>query len=292
MSVLIKTFRLCCLCAFLVLLMLTVQNANGQNGREVLNNDSVITMVKAGLPTNVIVNKIRSSQNQFDLSTNELIRLKQNGINEDILMAMQGYSETGDPRPTAPSVYNSEGMDPNDPMARHTIGIYHYTERHGIRKMNELEPSVITSSHTTGMIGTKLTYGIWQNKQKAKLAGASASYQVTDPAPVFYFYLNEKDRTMAAIKYFPASVSQFQLVKFDVKGHDREVTVGKSSEYTNKTGISSNFLVPVSVEKVGDGVFKVTPQGVLKSGEYGFFMLGTGASVGATFFDWSFRPVP
>lgn len=290
-----KPFRVICLCAFIMLPIVMVQSVTGQNGREVLNNDSVITMVKAGLSTNVIVNKIRSSQNQFDLSTNELIRLKQNGINEDILMAMQGYSETSDPRPTnpaAPTVYNSESIDPNDPMARHTIGIYHYTERHGQRKMNELEPSVVTSSHTTGMIGTKLTYGIWQNKQKAKLPGSAASYVVTDPSPVFYFYLNEKDRTMAAVKYFPASVSQFQLVKFDVKGHDREVTVGKSSEYTNKVGISSNFLVPVSVEKVGDGVFKVTPQGVLKSGEYGFFMLGTGASVGATFFDWSFRPIP
>jgi hypothetical protein len=292
MSVLMKTFRVFCLCAFLAFPILLVQSANGQNGREVLNNDAVITMVKAGLPTNVIVNKIRSSQNQFDLSTNELVRLKQSGINEDILMAMQGYSEISDPRPTAPSVYNSESVDPNDPMARHTIGIYHYTERHGVRKMNELEPSVVTSSHTTGMIGTKLTYGIWQNKQKAKLAGGSAQYQVTDPEPVFYFFLNEKDRTMAAVKYFPASVSQFQLVRFDVKGHDREVTVGKSSEYTNKVGIQSNFLVPVNVEKIGDGVFKVTPRGVLKSGEYGFFMLGTGASVGATFFDWSFRPIP
>jgi hypothetical protein len=39
---------------------------------EILTNDKVIAMVKAGLPSSVIVNKIRTSKTNFNTSTDEL----------------------------------------------------------------------------------------------------------------------------------------------------------------------------------------------------------------------------
>lgn len=41
-----------------------------------------------------------------------------------------------------------------------------------------------------------------------------------------------------------------------------------------------------------NGIFKVTPKTVLKAGEYGFYMLGTGDSIGATFYDFGAKPQP
>ena len=267
---------------------------------ETLTNDSVISMVKAGLGTTVVVNKIRTSKSQFNLSTNELIRLKESGINEEILMAMQGYSESSDKTtvangerdrdvlPTPRNVSNDE----NNPLAPHDIGIYLYTERGNDRKMTELESNAVTGGRVAGMAGTALTYGLWMSKNKVKIPGSTANLQIKEPQPVFYFYLNPKDRTMQAVKYFPASVNQFQMIKFDVKGKSREIAVGKSNSYYSKTGIPDNNLVEFNYEKVGDGIYKVTPKQVLKAGEYGFYLLGTGNSVGATFFDFAVRPVP
>src|SRR5438128_2029964 len=63
---------------------------------EVLTNDEVVAMLKAGLSPTVIVNKIRTSKTKFNLSTSELIRLKQAGLDDEILQAMQGTSETPD----------------------------------------------------------------------------------------------------------------------------------------------------------------------------------------------------
>ncbi len=276
----------------LLALFLAAPPAHSQAGSEVLTNDSVISMAKAGITTNVIVTKIRTSKSRFNLTTNELIRLKESGINEEILMAMQGYSESSEP-PTAENRGRSVASnDQNDPMTPHDIGVYLYTEKSGEKKLTELESNAVTGGRTAGMAGTKLTYGIWMSKEKVKIPGSSANLIVKDPQPVFYFYLNPKDRTMTTIKYFPASVNQFQMVKFDVKGKSREVAVGKSNSYYSKTGIPDDNLVEFSYEKVGDGIFKVTPKQVLKSGEYGFYLLGTGNSVGATFFDFSVRPVP
>ncbi len=75
-----------------------VGTISAQGKVETLTNDEVIAMLNAGLSTTVIVNKIRTSRANFDLSTNQLIRLKQAGLNDDILQAMQGYSDNTDRR--------------------------------------------------------------------------------------------------------------------------------------------------------------------------------------------------
>ena len=55
---------------------------------EVLTNDSIITMVKAGFGEEVIISKIKVSQNQFDLSTQALVTLKAQGVSEAIIKTM------------------------------------------------------------------------------------------------------------------------------------------------------------------------------------------------------------
>ena len=65
----------------------TVAAQNGTSSDEVLTNEKVITMVKAGLSSGIIVNKIRSSNNNFDTSTGELIRLQQVRVPTEIINA-------------------------------------------------------------------------------------------------------------------------------------------------------------------------------------------------------------
>lgn len=62
-------------------------------------------MAKASLPTSLIVNKIRTSKNNFNTSTGELIRLR-----------LQ--------QPRVPAE-----ADPNDPIAAHEAGIYLFEEK-------------------------------------------------------------------------------------------------------------------------------------------------------------------
>lgn len=59
----------------LLLLLFTVTAAQERISAtgEVLTNDKVITMVKAGLPHTIIVNKIHASKTNFDTSTDALI---------------------------------------------------------------------------------------------------------------------------------------------------------------------------------------------------------------------------
>jgi len=262
---------------------------------EIMTNDEVISLVKAGLSPSIIINKIRTSKSNFDVSTDALIKLKQAGVSDDVLTAMQeaksGKTFTATVN-TATTGAATTG-DPNDPMAPHNVGIYYFTEKNGEKKMMELEPNVVTQTRSGGMFGTAMTYGIMKTKIKAKVTGASANMQIADTQPVFYFYLNESDNSMRAVKAFPANINQFQLVKFFVKDNKgREVTVGKVNAFGGKFGISDEYLVAFSFEKVKDGVFKVTPKTTLANGEYGFYLIGTGEATGATFFDFGVKLVP
>ena len=58
------------------------------SAQDVLTNDSVIGMVKAGLAENVIIQKIRASPRKFDTSTDGLIKLKAAGVPDTIVEAM------------------------------------------------------------------------------------------------------------------------------------------------------------------------------------------------------------
>src|SRR3979411_1989690 len=56
--------------------------------QEVRTNDSVIQMVKAGLPEAVVVAKIKSTATKFDLKTDSLVSLKKAGVSDKVLEAM------------------------------------------------------------------------------------------------------------------------------------------------------------------------------------------------------------
>lgn len=59
-----------------------------RTGGEVLTNDSVVAMVKAGLGDAIITQKIKSSAARFDTSTDGLIALRKAGVSEKVMAAI------------------------------------------------------------------------------------------------------------------------------------------------------------------------------------------------------------
>lgn len=76
---------------------------------EVLTNDSVIQMMKAGLDEDTILAKINSSPAAFILSTDELIRLKAANIPQRVLRAMLGKKSATEPQPPTDNVVKDPG---------------------------------------------------------------------------------------------------------------------------------------------------------------------------------------
>ncbi len=55
---------------------------------EILTNDTIVEMVKAGLGEELIISKIKISQGRYDLSTDGILKLKKGGVGERIIRAM------------------------------------------------------------------------------------------------------------------------------------------------------------------------------------------------------------
>lgn len=69
-----------------------------------LTNQDIVTMVKAGLPADVVVAKIKSSSTKFDTSPSTLAELKKDGVPDKVILVMvEGAAAASDSaKPTIP----------------------------------------------------------------------------------------------------------------------------------------------------------------------------------------------
>jgi len=288
-------FILVCLLAFSFFLTASV-NTFAQE--EVLTNNEVISLSKAGLSNSIIVDKIRTSKSRFDLSTDALIKLKKAGISDDIVGAMLTAKTGVSATPTVSGGMTVASGDPNDPMSPHGYGLYLFEEKDGVRKMTQMTPNVSAQNRTGGGFTAAVTpFGLGKRKTKANLPGTTANLQIKDANPVFYFYLDVKSGGLNTSSGIPSTPSEFALVRFNVRSDNREVTIAKSNAYSSKGGLSDEYVVNYMAQDLGNGIFKVTPKTTLTNGEYGFYLLNSGnsnasAAIGSKFFDFGVKLQP
>lgn len=252
-------------------------------GGEVLTNENVISMTRAGLSPTIIVSKIRASKTAFDTTTDELIRLKRERVPDAVIDAMvqsSGAPAAAEaPGAAAAAAAAPAKTDPNDPLAPHEAGIYLLQESGGQRSMVQLEPSVYTQAKSGGMWKSAMTYGIAKVKSKAVLSNRDARLQVNTPQPVFYFYFEVKNSGLSnsgnTLAGASTSPNEFVLVKMEEKSSSRELTVGQFNAFGAQSGTLDKYARAFDYEKIAPGVYKVTPRVPLTDGEYGFFYGGS-----------------
>lgn len=264
---------------------------------EVMTNDEVISLTKAGLAGSVIIGKIRTSKSNFDMSTDALIKLKQSGVSDDVVGAML-EAKSGKNAGTSGAAAVGPTGDPNDPMSKKNYGIYLFEERDGQRKMTQLQANVSAQNRTGGKFTASITpFGLGKVKKKANLPGRNAALQITSTSPVFYFYLDNTSGGLNTASGIPSTPNEFTLVRFNQRSDNREVTIAKENSWGGKGGLSDEYVVPLQAEDLGNGIFKVTAARELKKGEYGFYLLNSGNSnvsdgVGSKFFDFGVTMTP
>ena len=72
----------------IAVLFLITSSASAQNKTELLTNQSVIALSKAGLDKSLIITTINNTDSKFDVSATTLIALKKQGLSNEIISAM------------------------------------------------------------------------------------------------------------------------------------------------------------------------------------------------------------
>jgi hypothetical protein len=240
--------------------------------QQALNNDSVIKLVKAGLSDDLIVTTVNAQAGTYDTSTDGLIALKAAGVSDNVVSAIVQKAAA-----TPPTVTQLSSMpataDPDDPAAPHDAGIYVYDEKAANHKMTMLEPTLYDQSKVEGLLAAVFSYGIAASKIKdvSVIRNAHANVRVSDPSASFYFYFERLDAGLSDVSGLFGGTStpnEYSLLRLDVKKDSRETVT--SSGFSGGTDEKAN--VAFTYIRLQPGIYKVTPNAPLPTGEYAFVL--------------------
>lgn len=275
-----------CFVGAMAFALLAAAPANGES----LDNASVISLVKAGLGSEAVIAKIKSTPGKYELTTNDLIALKDAGVPGEVIAAMiSGYS--------APQTAAAMSVTDIDPMVPHPSGLY-FIDR-GAGQVSRIDPTVTSQAKTGGIFGYALTGGIASMSVKVAVAGQSARVTARNSQPEFYFFFDASNPATANLASSWASgsaqtvssPSEFTLIKLIEKEGRREARVGSMNIAGAKTGVMDKDRIPFDYQMVREGVYKVKPKQALVSGQYAFIYAlsgnGTSGALSARIFDFA-----
>jgi hypothetical protein len=240
--------------------------------QQILNNDSIIRMAKAGLSDSLIVTTINNQPGQYDTSASSIIALKTAGVSDTVIAALLTRSAAPAtpapaPTPSTPAAAPARAtppapVNPDDPNSPHDPGIYLVSNSNREGKMIDIAPSLITRSLLGGSRG--------------HVTGSHAAVRCKSGGIDFYFFFPsaENDQSRSESDLGDATAPEdFALLKLNVKSKEREVLLTYEPFMTWTPHLKDK--VPVSSVRVRAGVYKVSTVTPLPAGEYGIFSLKT-----------------
>lgn len=256
---------------------LAQQAATSQSHQsQALTNADVLKMVEAKFSDTLIIGKIRASTCSFDTSTDEILKLKSQGISDGVIESMVSCGKQPSPtiaeRPT----------NPNDPLSAHPPGIYWLTKSERAQSLTRLDVSSYSGSKSSGVLGAGLSMGFKKAKWKAALPGARAALRIHSAGPEFWFYFEDASAGFGhtGLTAQASKPEDFALAKMEDHKSERELVVGQASALGNSTGLRPKDVVAVEVQRMSAGIYKVTVSKPLEPGEYCFVPPGSAAAFG------------
>ena len=249
------------------------ENAPAPAAGSTMTLEEVMTLAKAGVSDEIIITKIRKAGRAFDLTAEEILELKRSGISDAVVQSLMDPSKPYTPPPAppppavtavpAPAEKPAPAVEvpkkPKNPLAAKIPpepGMY-WQASDVPDKFSRLEFKTITSSGSAG----KLSKLILRKGTTGYLIGKASKSALPAGPRVFFYRLPEK-----------ANVEELVLVALNVKDDRRELEFGPDPA---KPAFEAEALKQYSAEEIDTGLYRVTA-GTLGSGEYVFFLLGSG----------------
>lgn len=193
-----------------------------------LTNKDVVKMVKASLPVDVIVQAIKSSTPEFDVSADGLIALKQDGVSDSIIQAMLTRSapvETQPAQPVSPAFAEADAA---------TRGVFLIDAASRIQMMR-----ATPTGGRTGGVAMAVLNPFGKIKMLQTFSGNHSQLRISNSSPAFEASL-------------PGDINpsdSIVLVKLKVKSDRREISVA-SGRMGVSTGIDKADMLPISIDEL------------------------------------------
>ena len=225
--------------------------------QEILTNESILKLCKAGLGEDTIVGMVKGQPSKFSLNSDDIIALKDGGVTEKVLTAMvvKGAGEVG-PKVDVPKP-DSTLMTKDGILLPDELGVYRLKDG----KYVSITPELLNLRTARG---AQLLVGI---AAAAKLNGwVTQQHSQTHLGPDTDFVVKLPEGTDPA---------EYVCLKFEVKSDRREVELARGR--INMSTGTQRSAVPFSSEKLAKQIYRLKFGGAFKGGEYG--LLPPGAQI-------------
>ena len=231
---------------------------------EDFDNDAIVMLATTGIGDDVLLAKIASLPCAYDVSTEQLIRLKNAGVSNTVIAAMVD-------RCVGSSSAQGAVAESSDPSAMREAGLYIEMGTSVAHNLQRIRPTTASGGRVTGNGSLLFPY-----RMKLGIPRLSAQSKAPSLSPTFYFYFETDDRNVGDFGTSATAAAQspaeFSLVRLSEKKGQRELVVGKMNGFGGNVGINPKDAVQFNVEELRDGVFAVTPMASLEPGEFAFVL--------------------
>jgi hypothetical protein len=227
--------------------------------QQVMNNDSVIKLVKAGLSDDLIVTTINSSPGNYDTSADGIIALKSAGASDKVVAAM--IAKAAAPAAPAAAPAPPAAPAPTRPAGIDDVGVY-FRDRNGA--WTNLEPEIVNFK-TGGVLKSIATDGLVKGDINGHIQGKTSKNVLTFPVVLAVYVAEGVD------------IAEYQLLRLRESGNAREfrsVTGG----VVHSSGGAARDSVQFQSVKIAPRVYQITLDQSLGKGEYGLLPPGAVSS--------------
>ena len=231
-----------------------------------LDNGSVIKMLKSGLSEDVIISAINASPANYNTSAEGLIALKKAGASDKLVAAIvvrNAHAATEKPtifpaptpelQPVAAPVPIAAPVAPAIPLAVDSVGVY-YKDIHG--SWQEVNTEVVNFK-TGGVLKHLASVGIVKGDLNGLIGGRKSRLDLVGPA-TFILYVPEG-----------RSPGEYQLLRLHETKEGREFR-SLTGGVVHVSGGAIRDTVDFTSKKLGPRVYQIVLPAGIGKGEYGF----------------------
>jgi hypothetical protein len=228
--------------------------SSAQGTGEVLNNQHITDMLKAGFSKELIISKIENSDCKFNTSTQALIELKKQRVPEDIITAMLNKNSGKKPNPVSPQHNDVKSNQGSSTVDLEILNLIHSWDKKTNAKipLERTTAQMKTRSKALGYGGVNVVF---------EAPGEKSSVRFKDS--LIFFIVNTGG----------APPDGFVLYKLTVKKKYRQAVSANYSPIGGMKG--SEGVYSVNIRSLKNGLFELTPTNPLAKGEYFFALKST-----------------
>lgn len=212
-----------------------------------LSNEAIIKMSKAGLDDELIIQTVRTQPGDYKTSPDDLIALKDAGVQQSVISAMVAQA-SGMKTRTAETV----SLTPVSPVVD-DVGVYFKMDKNTDWAPMPLER---VNYRDGGATKNVLTDGIFKKDKNGIIAGPNGKLQLKPGDKILIFA--------------PEGVTaeEYMLIRFKVKGDRREFRTETGGVFHSQTGADRD-AVEFSAQKVATHMYEFAVPDNIGPGEYG-----------------------